>query len=728
MAAEDVKKAADSLSCPICFQLFKNPKYLPCYHSYCEQCLENMVIKSEITCPECRQVVRVSNGVKELANNFLINRLVDELILKRKVDGEVKVTCEKCIKKDDPVVAFCPECTIFMCKVCKEQHLIDKSHHRHSDRIVSVTELRSIQVQVKTKLPKCGEGHDEKLKYFCETCDNLVCVYCTVTNHRDHKHDAVTKVAKKHQQELKKSTESLSEMIEHTVTVQNSVEAMREKIGEKGDQINKQIDEHYDSLVEELMMQKEDLKKQVHKVVSLKQEAVTAQLEEIGNVYKDLLKTNELKEVVINSSDHEILSTKKEVKHRMQQATSRYNKLSKKPVQSDSMEFLPSKIAFPQFGKMLVPDPIAIEVATLPSHAFVNQPIQVTIATKDHNGKRCLKGGSLISAVVENGKDAYDLEVTDNKNGSYSASFVSTKPAGKITLSVQLNGQTLVRHAYTALNKPSKIINNNGSMGEPWGIAFSKNGIWAVVDFGKHCVLMLNEQGKVTKTISKSTSTGENGHFKHPEGVAFDDKNNLYIADHGNHRVQKFSTDGKYLCQFGNEGSDKGQLKLPHGIAVHKDKLYVAEEQNKRVSVFCIDSQFSNLMGEGYLSIPYGVAVTTKDHLLVTDCGNKSVWQFSLDGKYIGKFGVNGSVESVFSWPCSITLDQKGFIIIGDSDKHCLFVFNEYGRYVYRFSSANCSIEYPAGVAVSPEGDIYISNRIKKEVQIFDIQSSSKAS
>ena len=78
MAAKHVKMANDNLSCPVCYQLFKNPKYLPCHHSYCEQCLEKMQVKSKIICPECRKEATVPPGeVKDLDNNFFINHLVD---------------------------------------------------------------------------------------------------------------------------------------------------------------------------------------------------------------------------------------------------------------------------------------------------------------------------------------------------------------------------------------------------------------------------------------------------------------------------------------------------------------------------------------------------------------------------------------------------------------------------------------------------------------------------
>ena len=104
----EVKKAQNNLTCPVCYQLFKNPKYLPCYHSYCEECLEKMQVQSKIICPECRKEAKVpAAGVKELPNNYFINRLLGDLILQKKVDGEQEVKCDEC--DNNPVVSFCPD-------------------------------------------------------------------------------------------------------------------------------------------------------------------------------------------------------------------------------------------------------------------------------------------------------------------------------------------------------------------------------------------------------------------------------------------------------------------------------------------------------------------------------------------------------------------------------------------------------------------------------------------
>ena len=57
-------KFEEHLSCYICLEPFKNPKVLPCLHSYCHDCIVNLTKNAEtntINCPECRLVVEVKN-------------------------------------------------------------------------------------------------------------------------------------------------------------------------------------------------------------------------------------------------------------------------------------------------------------------------------------------------------------------------------------------------------------------------------------------------------------------------------------------------------------------------------------------------------------------------------------------------------------------------------------------------------------------------------------------
>ena len=65
MACAQPEEINKQLCCAVCFEQFKEPKVLPCLHTYCKGCLVKLVKKKGrnhiITCPECRQEVKVSS-------------------------------------------------------------------------------------------------------------------------------------------------------------------------------------------------------------------------------------------------------------------------------------------------------------------------------------------------------------------------------------------------------------------------------------------------------------------------------------------------------------------------------------------------------------------------------------------------------------------------------------------------------------------------------------------
>ena len=729
MAAKEVKKATVNLTCPICYQLFNNPKYLPCHHSYCEHCLEKMQVQSKIICPECRKEATIpAGGVKDLPNNFFINRMVDELVLKRKVEGEEEVKCDEC-DEDEPVVAYCPECNMFFCQTCNESHKRSKRFRGHG--IVPLTELRSnkdAQLPAKVKIPPCKD-HNYELNHYCETCDKLVCLYCTVKEHNGHNHDTVNNMATKHRNELNEVTAPVDEMIRNLCEAHDNIDKMMKKIRRQGDEVDKKIDQHYNELVQKLMKQKEQLKQQAHDAVSQKEKALTVKQEEVEYAQAEVLSMKELKDAIEKSSDQEALSAKKQVIDHMQQITDKFNKLNTDPLQSATMEFVPSKESFPQFGQLLTQiDPIACEVVNPPNHITIGNKFKFSIITKYRNGSQCSKGGSQISVQLEsNTGEVISAQVRDNSDGSYMASFVAQQ-VGEVKLSVFIDGQQIkgspyslvVQYDYTRVGKPSKIVNNDGNMGTPWGIAFGNNGMWAVADNTKHCVYIFHGQDQLIRSVG-SPGSG-NGQLARPEGVTFDSNNHLYVADYGNNRIQKFDVSGKYFHQFGSKGSGNGQLNSPIGITTRNNKVIVTENSNSRITVFHTNGQFSQIIGKGQLGTPCDVTVNTNNQLLVADWGHHCIYTFTLDGNYVSKFATYGSAKDQLSHPYSVTSDLYGFILVADSSNHRVSIFSSDGNFIHCFGSRGShdgKFQYPQGIAISPNGNIYVSDTSNKRVQIF---------
>ena len=57
MAMAALNELESEVTCPLCHDIFTEPKRLPCDHVYCRQCLRGLVFRSttsSISCPECR--------------------------------------------------------------------------------------------------------------------------------------------------------------------------------------------------------------------------------------------------------------------------------------------------------------------------------------------------------------------------------------------------------------------------------------------------------------------------------------------------------------------------------------------------------------------------------------------------------------------------------------------------------------------------------------------------
>jgi len=197
-------------------------------------------------------------------------------------------------------------------------------------------------------------------------------------------------------------------------------------------------------------------------------------------------------------------------------------------------------------------------------------------------------------------------EIKDKKDGTYSylTSFAANH-VGEAKVYVFVDGEQAKGSPYTikvynnyhTVSESSTVVNDSGRMGQPWGIAFGKNGIWAVSDCSNHCVWVFDGQDQlVTKFGCKGS---KNWQLLNPQGIAFDLSNYLYVAEHCDHRVKKFSIVGEYVLQIGSQGSGDGQLMHPIGITLHGDRLYVAEFTNKQIVVFYCDGRFCHVIGLG---------------------------------------------------------------------------------------------------------------------------------
>ena len=117
------------LTCAICLDRYRNPKLLPCHHTYCQEpCLEGLVdyARRQIKCPECRAEHRIPyQGVQTFQTNVTLVRFLE---LHRGITGEepepIPSMMERCgVCSEKSSVERCAHCDKKICPECKEAHL-----------------------------------------------------------------------------------------------------------------------------------------------------------------------------------------------------------------------------------------------------------------------------------------------------------------------------------------------------------------------------------------------------------------------------------------------------------------------------------------------------------------------------------------------------------------------------------------------------------------------------
>ena len=210
VAKQALEKLEDQLNCAICLDAFKDPKLLQCFHVYCKDCLQRLVVTDRqgqlsLRCPTCRQTTLLppATGVSGLQPAFHIHHLFEIQEALKKVKEPQKVQCEKC-KKSRTATKFCRDCGKFVCEKCVEMHSEWEEFSNHE--VVSMEQIQSNVKQLVS--PKrevalyCSLHQGKELDLYCETCGELICLHCTVKKHKDHQYDLVGDTFERHKAEI----------------------------------------------------------------------------------------------------------------------------------------------------------------------------------------------------------------------------------------------------------------------------------------------------------------------------------------------------------------------------------------------------------------------------------------------------------------------------------------------------------------------------------------------
>jgi len=200
--------------------------------------------------------------------------------------------------------------------------------------------------------------------------------------------------------------------------------------------------------------------------------------------------------------------------------------------------------------------------------------------------------------------------------------------------------------------------------------------IWAV-DEGTNMVIKFTPDGRVAMVLGRRPEAVEGlvaaapgtpepppepYVFSRPTDVGFDAAGNIFVTDgYGNSRVVKFDKNGRFIKEAGSRGSQRGQLNLPHTMAMDASgNVYVGDRSNARVQVFDNDLNVKAIYDN--VGNPWAVCISPGPHQYlfvsnsIPDNGlaqyrdiTGEIYKMELDGTILGKFGKPGKQLGEFS-------------------------------------------------------------------------------
>lgn len=166
-----------------------------------------------------------------------------------------------------------------------------------------------------------------------------------------------------------------------------------------------------------------------------------------------------------------------------------------------------------------------------------------------------------------------------------------------------------------------------------------------VSHLGRHEVLQYDSKGKLQWKLGWPQESGkyESANQFRPTAVALAPDGSLFVADgYGLSWVHKYDAERNYLFSFGGLGSERGQMRTPHGLAMdtrgEEPVLIVCDRENQRLQTFDMKGQCTGVY-KGDLRRPCSASIWGK-YLAVADLAGR-VTILDETFKLVGHLGDN---------------------------------------------------------------------------------------
>ncbi|KAL1400069.1 hypothetical protein pipiens_002117 [Culex pipiens pipiens] len=420
-----------------------------------------------LVCPSCGMATELPlGGVNRLPPHFVMARKIEDIV-SACGNPPPNVLCELCTN-EVAATSACSTCSLKLCNFCKEAHqrqrststhvvrtvgelLLGRSRaHRSSDPALASAESRPI---------KCPMHPEHQLKLFCTTCHQVICPECTVFIHRDHKHTSAAKAAKVYSRFVKGAIEQTRPLEDYAMQSVGRLNDMSIRINSKCEAVQRDVEAFMDDYVAALEEHRRALLRQIADVRQAKTEMLMAQKGDLEQRSQNARAAIDFAEEIINEGNEiENLVFVSILLKRFEQCLRSNRSLDCRV--TDTLEFLPEERTpcvrlqnrIPLYGVVTTQkvDPRNCSLDNCSGSALaqglkVHRRVEMTLVTKDYEGKPMTHGGILVEGDLryrDEENRPVTVAVTDSRDGTYQLSFMPER-AGVMALMISVDGKLI---------------------------------------------------------------------------------------------------------------------------------------------------------------------------------------------------------------------------------------------------------------------------------------------
>ncbi|CAF1573998.1 unnamed protein product, partial [Adineta steineri] len=226
---KNTEQLQELVTCAICLEYYKDPRILPCSHTFCLKCIQQLAVTDKPVCPFRDNTTINQNDINQLPINRTAQDMVEFMMnFNPSLNTNCNSLCDNCNEK--PGMNWCEKCAFHYCESCTKSVHSVKALQSHT--IVPASE--------KTH-SFCLEHSDEKFKYWCTQCHLLVCRDCLLFKHKYHTFLSLKDAAMDAKGNLEKKTQEINEikrnLTQFSTTTKNAIRQQQQKTIEERNNI-----------------------------------------------------------------------------------------------------------------------------------------------------------------------------------------------------------------------------------------------------------------------------------------------------------------------------------------------------------------------------------------------------------------------------------------------------------------------------------------------------------